>query len=69
MNTPENTLPRGQAGHGRFGFIDAVRGIAAFIVLVQHGLESSGFIQVEGGFGSTWLNLGQAGVVAFFLAL
>lgn len=67
MNTLKSTLPQGQAGHGRFGFIDAVRGIAAFIVLIQHGLEASGFIQVEGGFGSTWLNLGQAGVVAFFL--
>lgn len=49
----------------RIAFLDRVRGIAALTVLVQHVVE-----QVCPGYGvwsNTHLNLGMAGVVAFFL--
>lgn len=50
---------------GRWEFLDAVRGIAALTVLVQHGLErwTTWFRQ----WSASYLSLGTAGVVAFFL--
>lgn len=52
----------------RFAFIDAVRGIAALCVMMQHGLEVSGIESLShASFGLKWFNLGELGVVAFFL--
>lgn len=51
----------------RLDFIDATRGIAALMVLLQHGLEYSGFTDPFQGFGRYWVNFGQAGVATFFL--
>lgn len=51
----------------RLSFIDSARGIAALMVLLQHGLEASGLTNAHTGFGHNLINLGQAGVVTFFL--
>ena len=54
----------------RYGFIDTIRGVAACLVLLQHSLYQSGLLGVEGeftGFIPNWLELGETGVVAFFL--
>jgi len=51
----------------RLGFIDAVRGVAAIMVLLQHGFESAGFVDPFDGFGRSYINFGQVGGVAFFL--
>jgi len=57
----------------RYGFIDAVRGIAACSVMLQHSLYESGLLGVRGPYGElpgfipNWLELGETGVVAFFL--
>jgi peptidoglycan/LPS O-acetylase OafA/YrhL len=52
----------------RIGNIDLVRGVAAILVMLQHSLEHAGIESIgQPGFGFTWLNLGQTGVVAFFL--
>jgi peptidoglycan/LPS O-acetylase OafA/YrhL len=53
--------PRG----GRLEFLDALRGVAVALVLVQHvgELAFPGF----GAFTHSWLLLGQMGVVVFFL--
>ena len=52
----------------RIGNIDIVRGIAAICVMLQHSLEASGIQSLDrSGFGYNWINLGNAGVVAFFL--
>jgi peptidoglycan/LPS O-acetylase OafA/YrhL len=52
---------------GRLDFIDAVRGVAALMVLLQHGLEFAGYTDPASGFGRYVINFGQAGVAAFFL--
>lgn len=50
----------------RISFIDAARGVAAFLVLFQHSYER--FFPSLGEFiGSKILNFGQLGVVVFFL--
>jgi peptidoglycan/LPS O-acetylase OafA/YrhL len=56
----------------RYGFIDTVRGIAACLVLLQHSLYQSGLLgdwpaRALTGFIPNWLELGETGVVAFFL--
>ena len=56
----------------RYGFIDAIRGIAACLVMLQHSLYQSGFLgnwpsATLTGFIPNWLELGETGVVAFFL--
>jgi peptidoglycan/LPS O-acetylase OafA/YrhL len=56
----------------RYGFIDAIRGIAACLVLLQHSLYQSGLLGDLSrgeltGFIPNWLELGETGVVAFFL--
>ncbi len=56
---------------GRYEFLDAVRGIAALLVAVQHGSEMLGLPLGRPGTPldqpGTPLNLGEVGVVAFFL--
>jgi peptidoglycan/LPS O-acetylase OafA/YrhL len=61
-----------RAKASRYGFIDSIRGIAACLVLLQHSLYQSGLLGVWPGgdltgFIPTWLELGETGVVAFFL--
>ena len=61
-----------QSKTSRYGFIDAIRGIAACLVLLQHSLYQSGLLGDESrgeltGFIPSWLELGETGVVAFFL--
>jgi len=56
----------------RYGFIDAVRGIAACVVMSQHSLYKSGLLGGIPpvhltGFIPNFLELGETGVVAFFL--
>jgi peptidoglycan/LPS O-acetylase OafA/YrhL len=56
----------------RYGFIDAIRGIAACLVMLQHSLYQSGLLYVgpngtHTGFIPKSLELGETGVVAFFL--
>jgi len=58
----------GSYGARRYAFIDAVRGMAACLVLLQHSLENSGLEEIMPGmFGLSWLNLGESGVLAFFI--
>ena len=64
-------LPK-SAKASRYGFIDTIRGIAACLVLLQHSLYQSGLLGVWPGgeltgFIPNWLELGETGVVAFFL--
>ena len=49
---------------GRYEFLDAVRGLAALLVAVQHGAEVLSLPPGRPGFP---LNFGEVGVVAFFL--
>jgi peptidoglycan/LPS O-acetylase OafA/YrhL len=54
----------------RYAFIDAVRGLAATLVMTQHSLYASGLIARHEWLGAImpkWLELGESGVVAFFL--
>lgn len=56
----------------RDGFIDAVRGVAACVVMLQHALSSSGRIgkwpqETLTGFNPNFLQPGVTGVVAFFM--
>ena len=56
----------------RYGFIDAIRGLAACLVLLQHSLYQSGLLgewpsTTLTGFIPGRLELGETGVVAFFL--
>jgi len=52
----------------RINFLDAVRGFAAYSVLLQHSMEAFGVVGFHRGeFGGSWLNFGEIGVVAFFL--
>ncbi len=48
---------------GRYQFLDALRGLAAFLVVVQHGAE----MLLPRLVGRSPLNLGETGVVLFFL--
>ena len=64
---PVSTIP---GRPSRYAFIDAMRGIAACLVLLQHSLYQSGLLGERGretAFIPTWLELGETGVVAFFL--
>lgn len=49
---------------GRYEFLDAIRGLAALLVAVQHGSEMLGLPLGRRG---AVVNLGETGVVAFFL--
>ena len=56
----------------RYGFIDAIRGLAACLVMLQHSLYQSGLLGGPAGarltgFIPNWLELGETGVVAFFI--
>jgi peptidoglycan/LPS O-acetylase OafA/YrhL len=63
-----NSAPT-SSGRSRLVFIDSVRGVAASLVLLQHAWEQSGFLgaRIGGDFIPNLLNLGETGVVAFFL--
>jgi peptidoglycan/LPS O-acetylase OafA/YrhL len=52
-------------GAQRLQWLDVTRGLASIIVLVQHLLEQQ--VAAFHDFTREWLNLGQAGVSAFFL--
>jgi hypothetical protein len=52
----------------RYGFIGAIRGVAACLVLLEHSLYQSGLTTEFPGFIPDQLELGETGVVAFFLA-
>ncbi len=53
---------------GRLAFVDAVRACAAFLVLAQHSLESSRILNLDAnGFTAGTIDLGQAGIMAFFI--
>jgi peptidoglycan/LPS O-acetylase OafA/YrhL len=58
-------------GGGRYGFLDSIRGFAACLVMLQHTLYQSGLLGSDltrlTGFIPTWLELGETGVVAFFI--
>ena len=54
-------------GKSRLIGLDFVRGIAALIVMLQHTFEASGHAVGDFDPFRGWTNLGQAGVVAFFL--
>jgi peptidoglycan/LPS O-acetylase OafA/YrhL len=58
-----------QQSKSRYGFIDAIRGLAACSVMLQHALYQSGLLGAPPltGFIPTWLELGEVGVVSFFL--
>jgi peptidoglycan/LPS O-acetylase OafA/YrhL len=58
---PTAVTPSGQ----RLGFLDALRGIAALAVSMEH-LASSAFVSYE-AFSSRWISFGAFGVVTFFL--
>jgi peptidoglycan/LPS O-acetylase OafA/YrhL len=59
------TVPRiGTVKDGRWEFLDALRGIAALFVLLQHTLEHYGSVAT---FSSKYVNAGELGVVTFFL--
>ncbi len=64
----EGVAPAGStaaaAKAGRYEFLDAVRGIAALLVAVQHGSEMLGLPLGRRG---AVVNFGETGVVAFFL--
>jgi len=66
MSDEKGSQVSGKKSEGvRLEFLDAIRGVAAFIVLIQHYSEQlfrSTAVAV-----SPWLNLGRAGVVAFFI--
>src|SRR5205823_501053 len=61
-----------QVKRSRYAFIDTIRGLAASLVLVQHALYQGGLLGARPGgafpgFIPNWLELGETGVVAFFL--
>jgi Acyltransferase family len=70
MPTPEKVrLPNAGAAAtsgGRYAFIDVLRGVAALLVIFQHGGEGAGWFSIATGFGP-WVNFGQVGVLTFFL--
>lgn len=70
MPNPERVrLPnagRSATSGGRYAFIDVLRGVAALLVIFQHGGEGAGWFSITTGFGP-WINFGQVGVLTFFL--
>jgi len=60
-------LPEATGRHGtrRIEFLDAIRGLAASIVVVQHAVETQSPRFKEWSY--EYVNLGRVGVVAFFL--
>jgi peptidoglycan/LPS O-acetylase OafA/YrhL len=50
----------------RYGFLDAVRGIAALLVVLEHGYTS--YWPSIGHYSSDYFDLGRTGITLFFLA-
>lgn len=61
MASPASRPPT--VAQGRYEFLDALRGLAAFLVVVQHGAETL----LPRLPGRAPINLGETGVVLFFL--
>lgn len=62
IDTPDET---GQVPGGRMGFLDALRGVAVSCVVLQHvGMLTSSTLRE---FCSEWVQVGQLGVMVFFL--
>ena len=62
--TNGDPLERVSVRSGRWEFLDSARGIAALLVVLQHSAERYPAIRV---FSQRYLNLGEVGVIAFFL--
>jgi peptidoglycan/LPS O-acetylase OafA/YrhL len=71
MERVKREIRNGALGGGRYGFLDSIRGFAACLVMLQHTLYQSGLLGSDltrlTGFIPTWLELGETGVVAFFI--
>jgi peptidoglycan/LPS O-acetylase OafA/YrhL len=68
----QTKIPEPVRQASRYGFIDAIRGVAACLVMLQHSMYQSGLLgdwpnTKLTGFIPNWLELGETGVVAFFL--
>jgi peptidoglycan/LPS O-acetylase OafA/YrhL len=62
------TTVSNRATTSRIAFLDSCRAIAALSVLIQHSLEGGGILSLtSSGFGQTVLNLGEVGVLIFFM--
>jgi len=61
---PRSAPPTGSVRNGRWEFLDALRGIAALLVVFQHSTERN---QSFNAFFSHYFNTGEVGVVTFFL--
>src|SRR5690348_12111180 len=57
--------PRPQSQSPRQGWLDALRGLAALVVVFEHCVDAL-FPEVRAG-ASQWFNFGQYGVLVFFL--
>jgi peptidoglycan/LPS O-acetylase OafA/YrhL len=60
----KNVPHTGSVRNGRWEFLDALRGVAALLVVVQHSAEHGSWFA---SFSSRYLNFGEIGVVTFFL--
>jgi peptidoglycan/LPS O-acetylase OafA/YrhL len=76
LSAPEFSMPAPEASKvGRLGHLDALRGIAAILVVIQHTLEiiadhpqaPTWYRALAGAIDTTYFNFGRAGVIAFFL--
>jgi peptidoglycan/LPS O-acetylase OafA/YrhL len=50
---------------GRIEFIDAIRGIASLIVVLEHGLQA--WLPGYFAWSNAWVSFGRIGIVAFFM--
>ncbi|MCR2823952.1 acyltransferase family protein [Microbacterium sp. zg.Y909] len=64
QNLNTETEKASHRGNGRITFLDAIRGLASFIVVIGHSIEAAHFS--DGG-GQLVVNLGRIGIIAFFL--
>ncbi|WP_196248488.1 acyltransferase family protein [Rhodococcoides fascians] len=64
MNKKSSAIGQSVSPSGRVQFLDGVRGLASFLVLIGHSMEAA---DPWWGQWQTTLNLGRVGIVAFFL--